>query len=176
MDDPTQDLIDKAMAKLGEVEANLAPLEAERARLRIFVNQACELVGREPIFPEEDGPATLQQSSVTPPPEPSQVRHRTRGVSVRSDQFFGQPLATAVRHYLELRKNSDLGPASADEIHGALVQGGFQFPSRDSDNQRRGLQVSLSKNTITFRRLPNELYGLAEWYGAAQRNTRRGNP
>src|SRR5687767_7018845 len=107
-----QDLIEKALARLGEIDATIAPLESEGARLRSFVNQACVLAGREPMFPDE----TASSLQAPPPPSPSLIPNRPAGgahqapLQVRSDQFYRQPLATAVRNYLEARKAAGTGP------------------------------------------------------------------
>lgn len=159
-----EDIIDKALAKIAEIDQQIGPLEAERSRLRAFVNQACEISGREPVFPDVDASAVIAAIPPVFAPAPGAPSVRPGSIHIRSDQFFSVPLAGAVRSFLELRKAAGLGPATTEEIHEGLARGGFSFPSKDVDNQKRGLQVSLSKNTTAFRRLPNGLYGLAEWY------------
>lgn len=47
-------------------------------------------------------------------------------MKIPSDKWFNQPLATAAREYLELRKSAGLGPASAEEIFEALLAGDFR--------------------------------------------------
>jgi hypothetical protein len=63
--------------------------------------------------------------------------------------------------------------ASIDEIHAALREGGFNFPFADVEKQKHGLATSLGKNTVTFRKLPSGLFGLAEWYGGAGKKPKR---
>jgi hypothetical protein len=167
--DTTQSLIDKALERLSEIEAQIAPLAAQIAplaakatELKIFVNQACDLSGREKMFADV--------GSMPGSPSPTLPAALPPTMSFAPDGCVGKPLAPAVRLILEGAKAvAKVGPTSVDDIYSALVQGGFEFPSRDTENQKRGLQVSLSKNTIAFRRLPSGLYGLSEWYGPAPR-------
>jgi len=139
-------ILDKALAKL-------AQQEAEVIKTKTLINQMRELVGEPPMFPDVGEVSIAANGSQSAP------------VTVRMDQFFNKPLATCVREVLDLRKKHGLGPATADEIHAVLVRGGFNFPSREEREQKRGLMVSLAKNTVTFRKLPNDTFGLAEWYG-----------
>src|SRR5262245_56963855 len=46
-------------------------------------------------------------------------------LSIRSDQFYGQPLAASIRTILEMRRALKQGPASVNEIYDALVLGGY---------------------------------------------------
>ncbi len=160
MSDPAQTLIDQAIDQLRSVEAEMAPLQAKAVELRHTVNGICKLTGREPLFPDPD--AGLNRAAA--------AAAKTRP-AVAPDRFVGVPLATAVRQVLEMRKAhaGTTSPASVDEIYDVLVEGGFEFPSRDQDNQRRGLAVSLAKNTPVFRKLPNGSFGLTEWYGRPPR-------
>jgi hypothetical protein len=82
----------------------------------------------------------------------------------RSDEFYGQPLSTVVRTILEKRRAANLGAASVAEIYDAMEQGGFSFGSSNSENAKRNLRISLTKNSAIFHRLPNNRYGLLEWY------------
>jgi hypothetical protein len=141
-----ESILDKALAKL-------AQQEAEVIKTKTLINQMRELLGEPPMFSELG-----EVSSVASRNNPA--------LSIRMDQFFGQPLATAVREVLELRKKAGLGAASGDEIYAALVRGGFDFPAKDEREQRRGLMISLAKNSVAFRKLPNDTFGLVEWYPA----------
>lgn len=81
-------------------------------------------------------------------------------VSIAPDQFFGKPLATAVRDFLNLRGQA----VPLTEIHKVLKQGGFQFTENEK-LQLRGLSISLSKNSQTFVFIKgSNAYGLREWY------------
>lgn len=86
-------------------------------------------------------------------------------LTIRSDQFYGQPLASCIREILEMRKALNQGPATTNEIYDALVEGGFEFDTKSDENAKRGLRISISKNTATFHKLPrNGRIGLREWY------------
>lgn len=149
-----QPLIDKALAKLED-------LYAEVASTKTFINQICKFEDR-PLMFEDVGE-----------PQPGQSAAKN-GLGLAPDEFVRKPLASCVRRVLEVRKTSGgTGPATADEIYEGLKRGGYEFPSKDAENQRLGLQVSLSKNSVTFRRLQNGLWGLAEWYGPVQKAKKR---
>ncbi|MCA3256347.1 MAG: hypothetical protein INF91_12110 [Alphaproteobacteria bacterium] len=149
----SQSTLDKALAKV-------AAAEAEVVKYKQFVNMICELDGREPMFSvEELRVGGAQQGGGS-------------GLRFAPDAFFGKPFATAVREILTARKSAGVvAPASVDDIYDALKAGGFGFPSNDPEKQKMGLAVSLGKNTVTFRKLPNGLYGLAEWYGGGVRSS-----
>ena len=85
------------------------------------------------------------------------------GIStIRPDQFYGKPLATAVQLFLDSRKQA----SSAEEILRALEQGGFDFRSLNwgEADRHRILAISLAKNNITFHKLPNGTFGMRSWY------------
>ena len=88
--------------------------------------------------------------------------------SLRSDQFYGQGLSTAIRMYLEMRKASSLSAASVNEIYEAVKSGGFKFEAKDEENAKTGVRNTLRKNTAQFHRLPNGEYGLLAWYPNAK--------
>lgn len=144
MSDASQPLIEKALAKIAFHQGEIAKTQA-------FVNQICEFDGREPMFADvaEVGASASRTALQFGP-----------------DDFFNKPMATAVREVLTARKTAGMtGPASIDDLFDALKRGGFNFASNDVDKQKMGLAVSLGKNTVTFRKLPSGLFGLAEWYG-----------
>lgn len=94
--------------------------------------------------------------------------------SLRRDQFFGVPLATAVKDYLNMRgdpKAGGVGAATVNEIFAALKEGGFAFDAKNDENAKRGLRISLAKNVSAFRKVPGAgegAFGLADWYPAAK--------
>ncbi len=88
-------------------------------------------------------------------------------IFIRTDEFYGQPLATAMRSVLEKKRAGGNGPATVREIYDALVSGGFKFEAKD-ENALRGLRQSLTKNSAVFHKLPNGSYGLLEWYPNAK--------
>jgi len=120
--DPT----DQAM--VDKLEAKVAPLLAEVAKLRGFINTVYELAG-EPV-PYADAAAA---GAVTPP--------AGRRKTYARDAFYGKGLATAVRQLIE-----DNGALSADEIRELLFGGGFKFDVDDPTKQVNNLKISLGKN------------------------------
>ena len=100
-------------------------------------------------------------------------KYKPRGPSsqahteIQSDTFYGRPLATCVREYLGMRKAAGNGAASVADIHQALVAGGYEFNTKNDENAKRSLRISLTKNTI-FHKLPNGQYGMLAWYPNAK--------
>lgn len=94
--------------------------------------------------------------------------------TLRRDQFYGVPLASAVKDYLRMRgdpKSGGAGAATVNEIFAALKAGGFHFETKVEDNAKRNLRISLSKNVTAFHRVPGDgdgAYGLTDWYPAAR--------
>lgn len=140
MSDPIQETIAKLQLKLRDQER-------AAAKTKMVINGLCEAEGLPLLYADADA-------------ETSDVA----SLSIRSDQFYGQPLAGAIRTIFELRRKQDRGPATVNEIYAALLDGGFAFETRNEDNAKRGLRVSLTKNSVTFHKLPNGKYGLTEWY------------
>lgn len=136
----------------------IAGFEAEIARLRIFVNEADKLNGREPRF----GDVYAAQAVV------GGGGGGHRGKRWQAGDFFNKPFATAVRQILVARYEAAgaPSPASVEEVYDALVQGSFGFETSGQDAQRNSIKISLGKNSAMFVRLPNsDRYGLADWYG-----------
>lgn len=116
-----------------------------------LINQLCEM-GKAPI--------RYHDTDLTPSSGPS--------LSIRSDQFYGQPQAACVREILEMRKALNKGPATVNEIFTSLVDGGFAFDTKNDENAKRGLRISITKNTALFHKLPNGKIGLLAWYPNAK--------
>lgn len=137
---------------VGRLIKTIDELEGALTQKKRLVNELCQEYGRPLRFAEVE--------SV-----------RSRGVgTLKRDQFYGKPLATAIREYLEMRGPSDkggLGAAAVNEIFSALTEGGFKFETKNEANAKRGLRIALSKNTVTFHRV-GESYGLLEWYPNAR--------
>ncbi|MCK1329874.1 MULTISPECIES: hypothetical protein [unclassified Bradyrhizobium] len=113
------------------------------------VNTLCGVAGREELYTVEAPDAAIPNR-------------------IRPDQFYGQALATAVRTILEMRKQQNLGAATINEIFDALTTGGYTFNTKNDDVARQSLRNSLSKNTITFHKLPNGRFGMLSWYPNAK--------
>lgn len=139
-------------AAINKLNDDIAEKENEVRELKRTVNRLSRYAGRADPYPDADEAATASRSVG----------------SIRPDQFYGQPLASAIREYLEMRRNSGLGAAKVREIFDALKQGGFKFETKDDTNAERGLRQSLTKNSVTFHKLPNNTYGLLEWYPNAK--------
>lgn len=129
-----------------------------------LINQLCAFGGLPPEYQE----AELQTSVMQAP-------------LVRRNAFFGKPLATCVRDFLEMRRDKVVKEASLDEIVDALKEGGFDLDkiSKDKDDARRGVAITLGKNP-QFVRLPNDDWGLLAWYpnykrGKADANGKSGD-
>ncbi len=142
MSSAADEMINKALEKIQEHETEII-------KHKQFVNQVCAFEGRPPHFND----AELEPENTG------------RGIAIRRGEFYGKPLATAVRSYLNRRDKAGLGPATVDEIYEALKQGSFDFPAKKAVNQKASVQISLSKNTTTFEKLPDGSYGLSIWYG-----------
>jgi hypothetical protein len=138
---------DPAINRLVE---DITKAESRIAEQKRMVNRLCELAERPPLYANIDEPNAPQIGNI------------------RTDRFYGQPLATAIRDYLQMRKASGLGAASVREIYDTLIKGGFKFEAKDDVNAQRGLRQSLTKNSATFHKLPNGAYGLLEWYPGAK--------
>ena len=77
---------------------------------------------------------------------------------VKPDQFFNQPLATAVREYLKLRKSA----VEWAEIVRALREGGFDLAkTRQAEDEAR---MTILRNTANFVLVGNNNFGLKSWY------------
>jgi|GEM_PF-841677 len=127
------------------IHGQIRDLERDLSEKKRMVNYLCGLAGQPPLYPE----SSLETSGIRP---------------IRSDEYYGQPLATAMRMVLERRQAGNLGPANVGEIYDALVAGGYKFDTKNQENAKRGLYNALTKNSTTFHKLQNGGYGLLEWY------------
>jgi hypothetical protein len=134
---------------IDELVAEITDGETELRKKKETVNTLCQVDGRPAVYTLADPASSIP----------------TR---IRSDQFYGQPLASAVRTILEMRRQQDLGAATNNEIYDALIAGGYQFNTKSEDVARNSLRNSLSKNTTTFHKLPNGRFGMLSWYPNAK--------
>jgi len=140
-------MTDHIRKTIEEVQNKVRVSEEETARLKRMANELAGMAGMSAIYAQVESNETPSISSI------------------RRDQWYGQPLATAIREFLEMRRAANIGPATVNEIFDALTTGGFKFETKDDDNSKRGLRISLTKNTSIFHRLPDKKhYGLLEWY------------
>lgn len=143
--------MDHVLKTIDDAKAKLRQIEDEAQRLRMFINQCCVFAGIAPMYGEADA-----------------VSGREAALTVARNSFFGRPLTTCVREFLLMREKAsgNPSPASLDEIFGALKSGGYDLAtvSNNGEDQKRGVAISLGKNSSTFVRLPTGDWGLLEWY------------
>ncbi len=135
---------------IAEVQKRIVEGEKQVQEDKRTVNKLAVMAGAGVIYPDAD----LQTNSI--------------GLTIRSDQFYGQPFATSVRDILVMRKALNQGAATINEIYGALVEGGFRFDTKIEENAKRGMRISLAKNNTMFHKLPSGTFGLREWYPNAK--------
>lgn len=140
-----------AKQMLAELQAEIRAQESATAENKRFANKLCVRMGMAPLY-------TVIENQETSAP-----------LSIQADQFYGQPLAGAIRTILEMRRALKQGPASLNDIFDALIKGGYKFETKNEDNSKRGLRQSLTKNVALFHKLPNGMFGLTEWYPKVKR-------
>src|SRR5688572_25826046 len=113
---------------LASMQADISKLEAKLAEEKRFANRLAEKLGIPPVYVVVD-----QQEASVP-------------LSIQADQFYGQPLAGAIRTILEMRRALKQGPAGLNDIFNALTAGGYKFETKNEENAKRGLRQSLTKN------------------------------
>jgi hypothetical protein len=133
-----QKAIELVLAKLREQEAQVA-------ETKTAINALCKVAGQPIMFPDVGAAPGAN-------------------TAFRSDQFYGQPLTKVVRDILAARKAQNLGAASVGEIYNAMSAGSYNFDTSSTENAKRALRISLTKNSAVFHKLPNGDYGLREWY------------
>jgi len=136
------------------LEGDLADLERQVNGLLTSINLLRQRAG----LPPRLGPSFTSDTK---------ARETAGGViKLHSDTFTGKKLASAVREFLDMRKNAGLdAPATSREIFSALKEGGFASGAKDDSTALVVLRTMLRKNTTTFQKLSNGKYGLRAWYG-----------
>lgn len=143
---PEPDSMSKTVDQvISGLAAEITADEAALRKKKETVNTLCGAVGRPPAYAIESTSTAL----------PTQIR---------SDQFYGQPLAGSVRTILEMRRAQNLGAATNREIYDSLMAGGYEFDTKSEDIAQKSLRNSLAKNTALFHKLPNGQFGLLSWY------------
>jgi hypothetical protein len=136
MDEATQSV-------LAGIQSKIESLLEEVSKLKKTANMVADLAGQGPLY--------------------SDVEEESKAVGpTRADAYYGKPLATAVREYLEFRRQA----VPVEDIQKGLEQGGFDFDAMDwpKGGRLRYLAISISKNTTVFHKLPNGMWGLNSWY------------
>jgi len=134
---------DRLQGAIDVLLEQLASQQREVGDTKRMINNLCRRMGQEPMFSD-----TEEEALGSP--------------TIKADQYYGQPLSTAVADFLVNVKRKS--PATAEEIVRALEQGGYLFPKEWKQDRARILSISLAKNTKTFHRLPSGAYGLLSWY------------
>jgi len=140
---------------IAELQKTLVKQEQEVIKTKMMINSLCVYANKPPLFSD----ASLTTSEVS-------------GIT-RTDQFYGKPLASAVREVLNIRQNSNIGPATVKEIYELLLEGGYSFDAKDAQNAQRNLRISLAKNVALFHKLPNGRFGLVSWYPTVKDKTNK---
>jgi hypothetical protein len=145
---------DHILKTIEQARDELRKQEEAVVNTKKFINQLCVFGGMPPEYQDADLQSSIAQAVV-----------------VRRNAFFGRPLATCVRDFLEMRRDKPVKEASLDEIVDALKEGGFDLDriSKDKDDARRGVAITLGKNP-QFIRLPNDDWGLLAWYPNVKRS------
>jgi hypothetical protein len=128
------------------VQGQIAELDHQLLEKKRMVNDLCRLAGQSPLYGDAELASSLAARAILP------------------DAYYGKALATVVRLVLERRKASGRGAATVNEIYDDMVAGGYNFAGKNDENNKRGLYVSLGKNSYMFHKLPNGTYGLLDWY------------
>jgi len=142
VDDATQQV-------LAGIQTRIQSHLDEIAKLKRTANSIADLIGEGPVYTDIEAETA---GAVSPS---------------RADAYYGKPLATAVREYLEFRRHA----VPVEEIQRGLEKGGFDFDALEwnESTRLRALAMSMSKNTPVFHRLPNGMWGLVSWYPEAQK-------
>lgn len=146
-------MADEFDATIATLKSHLQKQEEEVRSTKRLINQLCQRGGNPIQYPEAEGDS---HSSAGP---------------LRRDQFYGVPLATAIKKVLEMRRST--GPSTVNSIYTALIAGGFKFSAKSEVNAKRSLYISLAKNYQSFHKLPGTtedgaVFGLLEWYPNAK--------
>ena len=134
-------------ATIAELQNQIANWEREILETKRVCNTLAHRAGLSPIYGE------------------SELQTRDSIGTLRRDQYYGKTLTTAMREFLQMRRQGNLGPATVQDIFEGLSQGGFDHGSANDDNARRVIRITLTKNSSIFHRLPDDKhFGLMEWY------------
>lgn len=139
-------MIEQLNPGIEALRQKISAKEEELNNLKMVVNGLCADEKKPPLYPNVDTKASATSQ-------------------LRSDLFYAETMAGAARQYLEMRKASGQGAASVETIYQALKTGGYRFETKNEENAKTGVRISLRKNSRTFHRLPNGEFGLCTWYG-----------
>jgi len=134
--------MEHAIKTIADLEDKLSKIEAEAAKIKTTINCLCEITTQPIKYPDIREPDLSQ---------------------LGGDEYHGDPLATAITKVLKRRKGLLLGPCTTDQIYADLIAGGYEFGNKKETIAKRNLAISMAKNP-KFYKLPNEKWGLKEWY------------
>lgn len=149
---------DHIVKTIEQAKEELRKHEEAILNIKKMINQLCMFANMQPEYQDAD----LLGPSNGP-------------VIIRRNAFFGKPLATCVREFLEMRKDKPVKEATLNEIFEALKEGGYDLDkiSKDDDTAKRGVAITLGKNP-QFLKLPNNDWGLLSWYPSVKKGRNEG--
>ncbi len=142
--------MEHARKTIADLESRLKEINTEAVRIKTAINCLYEIMEQPPKYDEV-------------------VEKTDNNLSLRSDEYYGKPLARVITEVLEKRKAANLGAVKLNDIYEELVAGGCKLTGKNEGIKKRGLAISMSKNP-KFHRLPNDTWGLTEWYPTAKYN------
>jgi hypothetical protein len=151
--------MEQGQDNLANLQLHIRELEEEIVLIKKAANRIRARKGEPPLYNEAE---LTESGSIT---------------AMRSDQFYGKPLFTAMKEFLVMRRRANLGPATVNEIYEALARGQMKFDSEDVTNRKRNIRISLSKNSSIFHRMPDgSHFGLREWYADIKNDEEAAKP
>lgn len=139
------------IAAISKMQEKLEVKMKEIAELKKAINVMRGTIGEEPIYDEVE------------------EKVRDGSESLRPDQYFGQPLARAMKDIIKSKNQA----MSAQEILEQLEKGGFEFPTNWKKKEYlRFVAISLGKNRNDFVQVNTSegtMYGLWEFYPGKKR-------
>jgi hypothetical protein len=139
------DLLNAGQAFIAAMEKKLLEQEEAVVQTKKFINTLLEQMGQPARFADLASPT----ASTGP---------------MRGDEYYGKSMSTAAREVLERRHAVGAGPATINEIHAVMKEGGYQSEAKNEDIERQGLRNLMIKNSGIFHKLPSGKYGLLTWY------------
>ena len=103
---------------IADLQRKLRQQEEQVSHTKQLINLLCSEAGIEAMYAEVDSTTDSIES-------------------IRSDLFYGRPLATVIKEYLKMRRAANRGAATVAEIYKALVHGGYAFRTKIADPPRR---------------------------------------
>lgn len=151
---------DHILKTIEDIQVEIRKVEESIRPKKVLVNQLCAFANIDPIYADSDLGS----------PEMA-----TQRPAVRRNAFYGKVLGTCVREFLEGRASLSVREATLEEIFSALKEGGYDLKqiSDKEDDQKRGVAITLGKNSQTFHRLPTGDYGLLGWYPSIKERKER---